>query len=115
DFPRLLTLPKWIEGTTETLQTMIIYNLPNLDTLPECLTSMTYLRKLHIFGCPQLLSLPSDIHHLTTLEYLVINECPELCRKCKPQSGEYWPMISHIKSVFIGESGGQEEEQRHQP
>ncbi|KAK2362522.1 putative disease resistance protein RGA3 [Trifolium repens] len=76
DFPRLMTLPEWIEGATETLQTLIIYNLPNLLTLPKCVTTMTRLRKLHIFGCPKLLSLPSDIHHLTTLEYLVIMNVP---------------------------------------
>jgi hypothetical protein len=76
DFPGLMTLPEWIEGATETLQTLIIYNLPNLLTLPMCVTTMTRLRKLHIFGCPKLLSLPSDIHHLTTLEYLVIMNVP---------------------------------------
>jgi hypothetical protein len=72
---------------------------------------MTDLRKLYIIGCPQLLSLPSDIHQLTSLEDLFIYECPELCRKCKPQSGEYWPLIAHIKSVFIGEEPIGEEEQ----
>jgi midasin (ATPase involved in ribosome maturation) len=76
DFPGLMRLPEWIEGATETLQTLIIYNLPNLLTLPKCVTTMTRLRKLHIFGCPKLLSLPSDIHHLTTLEYLVIMNVP---------------------------------------
>jgi Leucine-rich repeat (LRR) protein len=92
NFSGLSSLPEWIEGATETLQTLIIYNLPNLHTLPECLTTMTDLRKLHIIGCPQLLSLPSDIHQLTSLEDLFIYECPELCRKCMPQSGEYWPL-----------------------
>ena len=78
--------------------------------LPECLTKMTHLRRLDISGCPQLLSLPSDIHNLAALKDLRIEDCPELCRKCKPQSGEYLPMIAHIKSVFIGEPSGQEDE-----
>jgi hypothetical protein len=26
-----------------------------------------------------------------------------LCRKCKPQLGEYWSMISHIKHISIKE------------
>ncbi|MCI06417.1 CC-NBS-LRR disease resistance protein, partial [Trifolium medium] len=26
---------------------------------------------------------------------------PKLCRKCQPHSGEYWPMISHIKHVTM--------------
>jgi Leucine-rich repeat (LRR) protein len=103
DIPGLLTLPEWIEGAAETLETLLIYDLPNLQTLPECLTTMNHLKRLDIICCPQLLSLPSDIHHLTALEDLYIKGCPELCRKCKPQSGEYWPMIAHIKILFIEE------------
>lgn len=95
-------MPGWIEGAAETLETLLIYELPNLKTLSQRLTTLTHLKRLHIVGCPQLISLPSDMYHLTALEDLVIEDCPELCRKFKPQSGEYWPMISHIKSVFIG-------------
>ncbi|RDX64414.1 hypothetical protein CR513_57035 [Mucuna pruriens] len=28
---------------------------------------------------------------------------PELCRKCEPQTGEYWFFIAHIKCLSIGE------------
>ncbi|KAK2362525.1 putative disease resistance protein RGA3 [Trifolium repens] len=111
DLPGLLTLPGWIEGAAETLEQLLIYKLPNLQTLPECLTTMTHLKRLFIRNCPQLLSLPSGIHHLTALDDLYIKGCPELCRKCKPQSGEYWPMIAHIKRVFIGEPLEEEEEE----
>ncbi|XP_045793318.1 disease resistance protein RGA2-like [Trifolium pratense] len=114
DFPRLLTLPGWIEGAAETLETLTIYKFPNLKTLPMCLTTLTRLKKLYIYDCPQISSLPCDIHHLTSLEDLVIEDCPELCRKCKPQSGEHQPMIASIKNVSIGEPRGQEEERRHQ-
>ncbi|GAU30052.1 hypothetical protein TSUD_332210 [Trifolium subterraneum] len=103
DIPGLLTLPGWIEGVVETLEILVISELPNFHMLPECLTTMTHVKKLFIFGCPQLLSLPSGMHHLTSLEELRIRGCPELCRKCKPQSGEYWPMIAHIKSLLIEE------------
>jgi Leucine-rich repeat (LRR) protein len=101
--PGLLTLPGWIEGAAETLENLVINGLPNLQTLPECLTTMTHLKTLSIVDCPQLLSLPSGIHHLTALEELRIGGCPELCRKCIPPSGEYWPMIAHIKILFIEE------------
>jgi hypothetical protein len=111
DLPGLLTLPGWIEGAAETLEQLLIYKLPNLQTLPECLTTMTHLKRLFIRNCPQLLSLPSGIHHLTALDDLYIKGCPELCRKCQPQSGEYWPMIAHIKRVFIGEPLEEEEEE----
>ncbi|KAJ1430007.1 Winged helix-like DNA-binding domain superfamily [Sesbania bispinosa] len=110
DFPELQMLPQWIEGATGTLQSLIIYNFPNLKMLPECLTTMTHLKILRIGNCPQLLSLPSNMHHLTAhLEELLIFGCPELCRKCQPQSGEYWPIIAHIKKIDIEEPREQEE------
>ena len=73
----LLKFPSWIEGAVDTLETLLIYEFPNLTILPECLTTMTRLKRLLIFDCPQLSSLPSDMHRLTTLEYLVIEGCPE--------------------------------------
>jgi len=71
------------------------------------LSTMTRLKRLYILNCPQLLSLPSDMHRLTTLEDLRIGGCPELCRKCLPQSGEYWPMIAHVKTIFIEKLTGE--------
>ncbi|KAK2416970.1 putative disease resistance protein RGA3 [Trifolium repens] len=109
DFPWISTLPEWIEGAAQTIETLLIYELPNLLMLPECLTTMTHLKRLDIIGCPRLLNLPSDIHHLTDLKELRIAGCPELCRKCKPQFGEYWPIIAHIKNVFIEVIGDEEE------
>jgi hypothetical protein len=108
DFPSLLTLPRWILGSANTLLSLVIKNFPNLITLPDCLTIMTRLTRLHIVDCPQLLSLPSDMHRLVVLEDLSIDGCPELCRKCQPRFGEYWPMIAHVKHVFIGEPTGEE-------
>jgi hypothetical protein len=101
DIPWLWTLPKWIEGTAETLQTLILINA--LGTLPECLGVMFHLKRLHIADCSFMNYLPSGMQHLTSLEDLTIDNCPELCRKCKPHSGEYWPMISHIKRITIGQ------------
>ncbi|KAJ1376881.1 Virus X resistance protein-like, coiled-coil domain [Sesbania bispinosa] len=111
DFPELLTLPQWIGGAAGTLEALSIFNFPNLKMLPECLTTMTHLKRLRIGNCPQLLSLPSDMHRLAVhLEKLRIDGCPELCRKCQQQSGEYWPIISHIKNLFIEEPREEEEE-----
>jgi len=50
------------------------------------------------------------MHRLTALEDLRIADCPELCRKYLPQYGEYWPMISHIKNIFIKETRVEEKE-----
>jgi hypothetical protein len=102
-------LPEWIEGAAQTIETLLIYELPNLLMLPECLTTMTRLKRLDIIGCPQLLNLPRDIHHLTALKELRIAGCPELCKKCKPQFGEYWPIIGHINNIFIEPIGEEEE------
>jgi hypothetical protein len=110
NFPRVLTLPGWIAGASNTLETLLIKNFPNLMSLPECLTTMTCLKRLYIISCHQLLNLPSDLHRLTALEDLHIIDCPELNRKCQPQSGEYWPMISHIKSIFFNEPEGEKKE-----
>ncbi|RHN47826.1 putative P-loop containing nucleoside triphosphate hydrolase, leucine-rich repeat domain, L [Medicago truncatula] len=106
--PTLVTLPEWIVCAMETLETLAIKRLPNLKRLPVCLSTMTRLKRLFIVNCPQLLSLPSNMHRLTALERLHIFGCPKLSRKFRAQSGEYWPMISHIKSVFIGKSKGHE-------
>ncbi|KAJ1408976.1 P-loop containing nucleoside triphosphate hydrolase [Sesbania bispinosa] len=108
-FPRLETLPEWIEGAAETLQTLIIINFPELWMLPESLTRMTHLKMLHISNCPQLYYLPSGMKRLTTLGTLTIDGCPVLGRKCHPKSGEYRHMIAHIKRISIGEPKEDEE------
>jgi len=102
--PRQQTLPQWIQGAADTLQTLLISNMHSLEMLPEWLTAMTRLKILHIVNCPQLLYLPSDMHRLGALEDLSIDGCAELCRKCEPQSGEYWSFIAHIKHLSIGET-----------
>ncbi|CAJ2671808.1 unnamed protein product [Trifolium pratense] len=101
EFPRLLTLPRWIVGAADTLETLLIDDIPNLKMLPECLTTMTHLKMLGIRLCTQLLTLPIDIHSLTALEELLIYGCHELGIKCQPQIGEYWSMIAHIKHISI--------------
>jgi Leucine-rich repeat (LRR) protein len=110
NYSGLLALPRWTVGIADTLETLLISDFPDLKMLPECLTTMFNLKRIYIHNCPQLLCLPSDMHRLTALEDLRIVDCPELCRKCLPQSGEHWPMISHIKSIFIEEPRGEEEE-----
>ncbi|KAI5435282.1 hypothetical protein KIW84_021918, partial [Lathyrus oleraceus] len=85
-FTGFLTIPSWIEGVVDTLETLQISGLPDLMTLPECLTTMTRLKRLWISGCPKLASLPRDFHHLTTLKHLYLYDCPELYLKCQPES-----------------------------
>lgn len=110
-FPELLTLPGWIEGATDTLETLVIVNCPNLKMFPKCIITMSHLKRLYIHECPLLkrILLPSDMHHLTALEDLRIDGCADLCLKYQPHCGEHWPAVAHIKSAFIGEPRREEE------
>nr|KYP70530.1 Putative disease resistance protein RGA4 [Cajanus cajan] len=99
----LVALPQWLQGTANSLQSLVISSCYNLKMLPEWLSSLTNLKTLAILGCPEFLSLPDNICHLTALESLMIEGCPELSRKCQPRVGEFWPKISHIKHVHIEE------------
>ncbi|XP_020212530.1 disease resistance protein RGA2 [Cajanus cajan] len=103
DIPQLVALPQWLQGTANSLQSLVISSCYNLKMLPEWLSSLTNLKTLAILGCPEFLSLPDNICHLTALESLMIEGCPELSRKCQPRVGEFWPKISHIKHVHIEE------------
>ncbi|QCD97431.1 disease resistance protein RPM1 [Vigna unguiculata] len=102
--PKLHTLPQWIEGSVETLRTLLILNCHTLKMFPEWITTMSGLKRLHIVNCPKLLCLPGEMHSLTALDDLTIEGCPELCRKCEPKNGEFWSFIAHIKRVSIGET-----------
>lgn len=107
-FYDLLALPRWIEGSANTLETLIIEKFLDLKILPEFLATMSHLKRLYFLQCPLLENILSNLP-LTSLEDLRIDGCPGLCRKCKPQSGEYWPIIAHIKSVSVGEPIADEE------
>ncbi|KAK7336562.1 hypothetical protein VNO77_17107 [Canavalia gladiata] len=102
--PQLGILPLWLQGSANTLLSLVLIDCYNLEVLPDWLPMLTCLKVLVIRDCPKLLSLPDSIHCLTALERLEIEDCPELCRKYKPQVGEYWNQISHIKQIRIGET-----------
>ncbi|KAG2403417.1 uncharacterized protein HKW66_Vig0187040 [Vigna angularis] len=108
DLPQLVKLPQSFQGSANTLQHLSISDCVNLDELPEWLPTLICLKVLDIDSCPKLLSLP-NIHHLTNLENLEIVDCPELCRRFKPEVGQDWHKISHIKIVHIEDSDTEEE------
>ncbi|KAK7244518.1 hypothetical protein RIF29_39341 [Crotalaria pallida] len=101
--PQLVTLSPWLQECANTLQYLSINDCENLEVLPDWLSTLSFLKSFKIEYCPKLMSLPNDIHCLTALEYLKIHDCPGLCRKYKPQVGEYWPKICHIKRIIIQE------------
>ncbi|TKY53325.1 putative disease resistance protein RGA3 [Spatholobus suberectus] len=101
--PHLVTLPQWLQGSMNTLHSLIIYCCENLEELPEWLSTLIFLKQLEIEDCPKLLSLPENMHRLTSIDHLYIKGCPELCKRCQPGVGQDWPKISHIKKVIIDE------------
>lgn len=100
--PQLVTLPQWLQGSMNTLHSLLIIDFKNLEELPEWLSTLICLKQLRIVLCPKLLSLPGNMHH-QNLEHLEIFNCPELCKRYQPKVGQDWHKISHIKEVFMGE------------
>ncbi|CAJ1967549.1 unnamed protein product [Sphenostylis stenocarpa] len=100
---QLVTLPQWLQGSVNTLHSLVIADCNNLKELPEWLSTMICLKLLVIEYCPYMQSLPDNMHHLTNLENLLINSCPELCERYQPEFGQDWHKVSHIKKVFVGE------------
>jgi len=94
-FPELFQLPTWIEGATDTLETLMVGYRPNLKMLHNFLINMLHLKRLYIYNCPLLnrILLPIDMPLLIGLEDLRIDGCPGLYRKYHPQCGEHWCRI----------------------
>ncbi|CAJ1967536.1 unnamed protein product [Sphenostylis stenocarpa] len=98
DLPQLVTLPKWLQGSLNTLHSLWIVDCINLEEVPEWLSTMICLELLSIENCPKLLSLPHNMHHL---QHLRIVGCPELCKRLQPEVGQDWHKILHIKQVSL--------------
>nr|XP_007145624.1 hypothetical protein PHAVU_007G254500g [Phaseolus vulgaris]ESW17618.1 hypothetical protein PHAVU_007G254500g [Phaseolus vulgaris] len=107
--PQLVTFPQWLQGSANSLESLIVGNCINLEELPNWLPSTICLKILSICNCPNMLSLPDNMHHLTNLKDLEIIGCPELRKRLKPEVGQDWHKISHIKRVYIDESENEEE------
>jgi len=98
---QLVTLPRWLQEAANSLQSLLVLNCRNIETLPDWLSTLTNLKTLTIRNCSKLVSLPDNIHHLSALENLRIKGCADLCEKYEPYIGEFWPKISHIKNISM--------------
>ncbi|XP_017412856.1 disease resistance protein RGA2-like [Vigna angularis] len=111
DLPQLVTLPRWIQGSANSLQSLLILGCINLKELPDWLPTLIYLKSLGICECPNLVSLPDNMHQLTNLERLEMTACPELWKRFKPGVGQDWYKISHIKRVYNAQEEEDEEDE----
>ncbi|CAN0917082.1 Putative disease resistance RPP13-like protein 1 [Linum grandiflorum] len=84
--------------TLTSLEISDLYNLKSLNT--RCFQHLTSLGRLKIKNCPQLHFIPED-KFPASLHLFSIVMCPLLRQRCQPESGELWPMISHIQDVYI--------------
>ncbi|TKY46210.1 putative disease resistance protein RGA4 [Spatholobus suberectus] len=80
------------------LQCLQLWDLPNLESLPDCFANLGLLRQLTISNCSKLTCLPTS---LDSLESLCIYSCPELGKRCQKETGKDWPKIAHVPNILI--------------
>ncbi|KAM7493883.1 hypothetical protein LguiB_028492 [Lonicera macranthoides] len=97
EIPKLKSLPRGFENAAATIKYIRIENCPCFEILPQWLEKCISLSKLQLEDCMLLESLPLGMPRLAALQELCIVNCSEeLSRKCKRETGEYWPWISQI-------------------
>ncbi|KAL2514464.1 putative disease resistance RPP13-like protein 1 [Forsythia ovata] len=84
----------------QSLKSLNLWNLPNLETLSKVLRNLTSLRHLQLWSCPKLEALPME-DLLYNLLSLSISNCPLLKKRCLRNEGDYWPIIADIPHVEV--------------
>ncbi|XP_034680206.1 putative disease resistance protein RGA3 isoform X2 [Vitis riparia] len=97
-----ISLPEGLQHVS-TLQTLRIEYSSGLETLPDWIGRLTSLSELRIKHCYNLTSLPEEMRSLRHLHTLEIYGCPYLYERCRKETGEDWPKISHIPEINIRE------------
>ncbi|XP_024032005.1 disease resistance protein RGA2-like [Morus notabilis] len=100
--PQTTALPQWLQCAADTLQLMVVQDCCKLAALPKWLPNLTTLETLAIVDCPNLSSLPDGMERLTSLTRLEIGGCDALEERCKRDIGEDWPKIAHVPHCLIG-------------
>ncbi|XP_074284005.1 disease resistance protein RGA2-like [Silene latifolia] len=84
------------------LEHLHVYSCADLEVIPEWIDSLTSLKSLHLGRCPKLTSLPHEISNLSNLKSLALVKCSwQLAERCREPTGEDWPKIQHIPSIYI--------------
>ncbi|CAN1316405.1 Putative disease resistance RPP13-like protein 1 [Linum perenne] len=89
---------RMLPSSLTSLEISDLHNLKFLNT--RCFQQLASLGRLKIKNCPQLQYIRED-KFPPSLHLLSIVMCPLLRQRFQPENGELWPMISHIRDVFI--------------
>ncbi|KOM34163.1 hypothetical protein LR48_Vigan02g031300 [Vigna angularis] len=98
--PSLVRLPRWLQGSANSLQSLVIVQCMNLEELPDWLPTLNCLQRLSVLYCPNLLSLPHNMPHLTNLKVINVTGSFELWKRYRPEIGQDWHNISHVNLVW---------------
>ncbi|PKI37157.1 hypothetical protein CRG98_042492 [Punica granatum] len=92
-----LGMPNLQSGEPTKLRDLEFHWIDKMKTLPWWMQHLTNLEELIIGGCGNLKALPEWFPNLTSLKVLRVYGCgKELPRRCRRNTGEDWPKISHI-------------------
>ncbi|KAG6469758.1 hypothetical protein ZIOFF_070689 [Zingiber officinale] len=92
-------IEQWLLQCRESLEKLILQQMPHLQSLPVILESFSSLKALSISYAPELKSLP---RMPASLELLVIDGCSaKLEKRCQKNIGPDWPNIKHIPHINI--------------
>jgi Leucine-rich repeat (LRR) protein len=84
--PATLALPEqFLQGSAESLQTLIITDCPNIREMPDCIDNLKKLQNLEVI------------------------DCPSLSKRCQKGTGEDWPKIAHIPKIKVDDDDSGEE------
>ena len=92
-----LFLEGGLPSSLKELRITICKSLTALDE--EAFQHLTSLEKLQIWNCNNLRFLPKGLP--ASLSHLSIRNCDLLAPRLQPETGEHWPMIAQIPSLYI--------------
>ncbi|KAL5543492.1 hypothetical protein UlMin_007276 [Ulmus minor] len=97
--PNLESLPDGLQSITS-LQELHIWRC-NFTAIPDWISELKSLKKLSIWVCPNMESLPETIRSMNSLLTLEIEDCPTLLHRCQRKAGADWVKISRIPDLRL--------------